>query len=136
MSWDLRYITNRLTSRTASVGASGLDYSQFTPCTGNSDCSTCKHIQAVMGENKDQETGQVIDKDSDAIHQRQLETHQNTIPNMVKTQSKEEFWDKEDPDHGEHHKLTPEQKAKAKARAKAHGRKYPNLVDNAWAAKQ
>jgi len=46
-----------------------------------------------------------------------------------------EFWDKEDPDHGDHDKLTSEQKAKAKARAKAHGRKYPNLVDNAWAAK-
>ena len=31
-------------------------------------------------------------------------------------------------------KLTPDQKAKARARAKANGRKYPNMVDNIWAA--
>lgn len=29
--------------------------------------------------------------------------------------------------------LTAGQRAKARARAKAAGRKYPNLVDNAWA---
>jgi hypothetical protein len=29
--------------------------------------------------------------------------------------------------------LTAEQRRKARARAKAAGRKYPNLVDNAWA---
>lgn len=31
-------------------------------------------------------------------------------------------------------KLTPESVRKAKARAEEHGRKYPNLVDNMWAA--
>lgn len=30
--------------------------------------------------------------------------------------------------------LTASQKAAAKARAKKAGRKYPNMVDNAWAA--
>jgi hypothetical protein len=30
--------------------------------------------------------------------------------------------------------LTTSQKAAAKARAKKAGRKYPNMVDNAWAA--
>ena len=44
-------------------------------------------------------------------------------------------WNDEDPDHGKHSKLSPEQKAKAKARAKEHGRPYPNWVDNAWASK-
>jgi len=43
-------------------------------------------------------------------------------------------WDKKDPDGGKHKKLSPEQKAKAKARAKSHNRRYPNWVDNAWAS--
>ncbi|MFT3692020.1 MAG: hypothetical protein QM831_02680 [Kofleriaceae bacterium] len=33
-------------------------------------------------------------------------------------------------------KLSPEQVALARARAEAAGRRYPNLVDNMWAAKQ
>jgi hypothetical protein len=49
--------------------------------------------------------------------------------------SNEKPWDEKDPDNGKHHKLSPEQKAKAKARAKEHGRPYPNWVDNAWASK-
>ena len=32
-------------------------------------------------------------------------------------------------------KLSPKQVAAARARAKAAGRKYPNLVDNMWASK-
>jgi hypothetical protein len=32
--------------------------------------------------------------------------------------------------------LTPEQKSKAKSRAKSAGRPYPNMVDNIWAARQ
>jgi hypothetical protein len=51
--------------------------------------------------------------------------------------AKKKFWDKDDdPDEGHHSKLSPEQKAKAKARAKSHGRPYPNKVDNVWAAQQ
>lgn len=34
------------------------------------------------------------------------------------------------------HKLTRAQIAAARARAKEAGRRYPNLVDNMWAAKQ
>ncbi|MFO0744111.1 MAG: hypothetical protein U1F43_00360 [Myxococcota bacterium] len=33
-------------------------------------------------------------------------------------------------------KLTPEMRAKAAERAKAAGRRYPNLIDNMWAASQ
>ncbi len=44
------------------------------------------------------------------------------------------FWDKKNP-KGTSTKLTPAQKAAAKARAKAAGRKYPNLVDNAAVAR-
>jgi hypothetical protein len=40
------------------------------------------------------------------------------------------FWDKKNPVK-KSKSLTPGQKAKAKARAKAAGRPYPNLVDNA-----
>jgi hypothetical protein len=46
-----------------------------------------------------------------------------------------EFWDKKDPS-GKDKKLTPSQKSAAKARAKAAGRPYPNLVDNAAMAKR
>lgn len=45
------------------------------------------------------------------------------------------FWDKKDPS-GKDKKLSPKQKASAKARAKAAGRPYPNLVDNAAAARK
>jgi len=46
-----------------------------------------------------------------------------------------EFWDsaKSRADMP-HEKLSPAMKAKAKARAAAAGRKYPNMVDNVWAA--
>lgn len=44
------------------------------------------------------------------------------------------FWDKPNPNK-KSKKLTPAQKASAKAKAKAAGRKYPNLVDNAAAKK-
>lgn len=43
-------------------------------------------------------------------------------------------WDKPNPEkHSE--KLSPSQKAKAKARAARAGRPYPNMVDNIWAAR-
>jgi hypothetical protein len=44
------------------------------------------------------------------------------------------FWDKKNPKKTST-KLTSSQKAAAKARAKAAGRKYPNLVDNAAVAR-
>jgi len=43
---------------------------------------------------------------------------------------KKEFWDTKNPKKTSS-KLTPSQKASAKAKAKAAGRPYPNLVDNA-----
>ena len=45
---------------------------------------------------------------------------------------KKAFWDKPNPKK-KSTPLTPAQKAKAKARDKAAGRPYPNLVDNAAA---
>ena len=45
------------------------------------------------------------------------------------------FWRKEAPKDVKSKKLTPEQKKSAKARAKAAGRPYPNLVDNAAASR-
>ena len=59
----------------------------------------------------------------------------NHIIHANKTAS-EEPWDEKDPDGGDHDKLSPEEKASAKARAKANGRPYPNWVDNAWASKK
>jgi hypothetical protein len=43
---------------------------------------------------------------------------------------KQAFWDKPNPNK-KSKKLTPAQIASAKAKAKAAGRPYPNLVDNA-----
>jgi hypothetical protein len=45
------------------------------------------------------------------------------------------FWEKKNPKK-KSTPLTAAQKARAKARAKAAGRPYPNLVDNAAARKQ
>jgi hypothetical protein len=44
------------------------------------------------------------------------------------------FWDTKNPKE-KSKKLTPAQKATAKARAKAAGRPYPNLIDNAAVSK-
>ena len=46
-----------------------------------------------------------------------------------------EVWDKPNPNK-KSKKLTPEQKAEAKARAKKAGRPYPNLVDNMAVSKK
>jgi hypothetical protein len=56
-------------------------------------------------------------------------------PNEV-TMYKEggKVWDKPNPVK-KHKKLSPEQKNKAKAMAKAAGRPYPNMVDNIRAAR-
>lgn len=48
---------------------------------------------------------------------------------------KKAFWDKKNPVK-KSTPLTPKQKQMAKARAEKAGRRYPNLVDNAWAANQ
>ena len=45
------------------------------------------------------------------------------------------FWNKKNPKKTSK-KLTPAQKSSAKAKAKAAGRPYPNLVDNAAVAKK
>lgn len=46
-----------------------------------------------------------------------------------------EFWNSPNPKK-KSKKLTPKQKAAAKARAEAAGRPYPNLVDNAAVARK
>ena len=48
---------------------------------------------------------------------------------------KKAFWDKPNP-KSKSKKLSSGQKSAAKARAKAAGRPYPNLVDNAAVAKK
>jgi hypothetical protein len=45
-------------------------------------------------------------------------------------------WDKKDPDKGKHTKLSKSQKSSARAKAKAAGRPYPNLIDNMAVAKK
>jgi hypothetical protein len=45
------------------------------------------------------------------------------------------FWETKNP-KSKSEKLTPEQKKRARARAKAAGRPYPNLVDNAAVSRE
>ncbi len=45
------------------------------------------------------------------------------------------FWEKKNPKE-KSTKLTPKQKEQAKAKAKAAGRPYPNLIDNAAVARK
>ena len=47
-----------------------------------------------------------------------------------------EVWDKKRPAKlGKPKELTEDRKTQAKSRARRHGRAYPNLIDNMWAAK-
>ena len=46
------------------------------------------------------------------------------------------FWRKQAPKDTKPTTLSPKENAKAKARAKAAGRPYPNLIDNMAAAKK
>ena len=50
--------------------------------------------------------------------------------------AKKAFWDKPRPKGLKKKKLTSKQKFAAKARAKAAGRPYPNLVDNSVVARK
>jgi hypothetical protein len=45
-------------------------------------------------------------------------------------------WKRPTPKSAKHRALTAKQIASARARAKQAGRRYPNLVDNMWAARQ
>ena len=61
--------------------------------------------------------------------------HTQTSGYSEVTETKE-FWDSaEERADMPKEKLSPAWKAKAKARAAAAGRKYPNMVDNIWAAR-
>ena len=56
---------------------------------------------------------------------------------MATRKSKKPVWKKKRPSSlGKPKKLTASQKSAAKARAKKAGRKYPNMVDNMWAARK
>ena len=63
----------------------------------------------------------------------EYEKSSESMESMVK--KKKAFWDTKNPKK-KSTSLTPEQKSAAKARAKAAGRPYPNLIDNAWASRQ
>ena len=55
--------------------------------------------------------------------------------NQIRKPVSEEVWDEPNPKK-KSKALTPAQKTKAKARAAKAGRKYPNLIDNMWAANE
>jgi len=58
------------------------------------------------------------------------------MPKHTKAKSSKKVWEKPRPKGlGKSKKLTPAQKASAKAAAKKAGRPYPNLVDNMRAAR-
>ena len=53
----------------------------------------------------------------------------------MKPKRKVAFWRTKAPEGQKSETLTPKEKGRAKARAKAAGRPYPNLVDNAAVAR-
>jgi hypothetical protein len=67
------------------------------------------------------------------LHDRWVKKYKNTPDQYVKEDSKP--WNTPNPNKTHHH-LSPAKKAEAKARAKAAGRPYPNLVDNMAVAKE
>ena len=54
----------------------------------------------------------------------------------MKKSTDKPVWKKPAPKTAHHAKLTEAQKEEARARAAKAGRRYPNLVDNMWAAKK
>ena len=75
-------------------------------------------------------------KNLQALGKKYSSIVQNTPkPKVPSTGFNEEVWDEKNPKE-KSSKLTPAQKAKAKARASKAGRPYPNLVDNMWAANE
>lgn len=60
---------------------------------------------------------------------------QDLTTDFKRATNEEDVWDKPNPVK-KHKKLSAADKAAAKARAKRAGRKYPNMVDNIWAAKR
>jgi hypothetical protein len=54
----------------------------------------------------------------------------------MKVAKKKPPWKKQRPKIGKKIKLSEDDKAAARARAARAGRRYPNLVDNMWAAKR
>jgi len=59
------------------------------------------------------------------------------MQNGARVKAKTEPWKRPNPRAKDAHQpLSPAAKAAAKARAKAAGRTYPNLIDNMWAAKE
>ena len=55
---------------------------------------------------------------------------------MAKKDAATAPWKRKPPAGAKKKTLTPASRAKARARARTAGRKYPNLVDNMWAASQ
>jgi len=78
-----------------------------------------------------------IDKNSQLTDTKKLTV--NGISDKVgaskSSANEEKVWDKPNPNKSHHH-LTTIEKARAKARAKAAGRPYPNLIDNMAVAKE
>jgi hypothetical protein len=55
--WNLRYAT---------VGDTGIDYSKAVPCSKDSKCGFCNHLNKIEFANSD-ENGKSIDKDHASV---------------------------------------------------------------------
>lgn len=92
-----------------------------------------KHREAVSRSGQDPKKKQLVPRDdADRKNDDRPYRHQSIVKKIVDegtTTSDVAVWDKPPP-KGKSKKMSPKQVAKAKARAKAAGRPYPNLVDN------
>jgi hypothetical protein len=88
------------------------------------DPSNCQDVYITRGANK----GRTV---------RQCADQEIMMPpsNESSIMREDDVWDKPNPVK-KHKKLSPADKAAAKARAKRAGREYPNMVDNIWAARR
>ena len=84
------------------------------------------------------DTGSPEEDEANAMAGRIMRHFDEKYPHAFETKpvvSEAEVWDKPNPVK-KHKKLDADDKAAAKRRAKAAGRKYPNMVDNIWAARR
>ena len=99
-----------------------------------------KTIQSIKGGKPKEQAWKDYETEIAALYEKikqkqAAEKINNKFEPVVTRKTNEAVWDEPNPKKN-HEKLSPAWKAKAKARASAAGRAYPNAVDNIWAAKQ
>lgn len=114
-------------------------YKQDTPGQSVDDAfsKSFSNKEAVPRNGQERKTIDLVPRDptSDRTKDSKFFRQQSIVKRRIDVGEDVKVWDKPNPNKT-HKSLTPAQKAKAKARASAAGRPYPNLVDNMAVAKE